>query len=105
MSATKAYILIFNVDVGNLPPIEVSGYMKSVRESFGDKEQYEDLLNAQVMMFFVPVHGNTTIEIVEFFIGSDKPHIRTGYAIEDTVNISSVGEKIIEFLKDVKEND
>jgi len=68
----KAYVVVFYVDVGDLPPEEVSPYMEQIGSKIIRQSDFEDLLNAQVMMVYVPRrHTPTNLQIHEFHVGEE----------------------------------
>ena len=78
----KAYIALFYLDVGPVPPSDVSGYMEAFRNAMNFHE-LEDCLNAQVLTYTIPLmSGPTRIEILEFFVDEEtQPHNKNSFDI------------------------
>ena len=95
----KAYVVVFYVDVSDLPPEEVSSYTETIRQKFIRETDFEDLLNAQVMLLCVPRrHVPTKLEIHEFHVGDASTQGPTLYDLS-----GKTVEEIIQILTTTRE--
>lgn len=95
----KAYVVVFYVDVADLPPEEVSIYMETIGSKLIRERDFEDLLNAQVMMLYIPRrHVPSKLEIHEFHIGDESTQGPTFYDLS-----GKTVEEIIQILTTTRE--
>jgi len=72
MGHLKAYVIVFNVPMGNLSPTHFAEQIEHIRGTF-KQEIFEDHLNAPCMVLFCPVtSGDTGINIYEIHPDSNK---------------------------------
>ena len=83
MPETRVYIVNVYIDITGVSPSDVIGYIESAKSSLNIDQELNDLLNAEILTFYIPVRNmQTKIEIHEFFVDDDSPKPKTYYRIE-----------------------
>jgi hypothetical protein len=94
----KSYIFIWYIDIGQINPMAAAQYMEGVKTTLDNEEKLEDMLNAEVLQYFIPVRNETTrLEILEFNINSFDPFSKNPEHLE--TKLSLLRNKIEELIK------
>lgn len=98
----KVYIFLWKIGIGNLPASHVADFMAAAKKHLRE-ESIEDMLNTQVLSYYLPDQESTRteLEVLEFFLDNTTPmnrgHLDGGLAL----NMDSLKQKISELLKEV----
>lgn len=98
----KVYIFLWKIGIGDLPASHVADFMTGAK-NYLKEESIEDLLNTQVLNYYLPDQESTRteLEVLEFFLDNTTPMNRSHLDGGSAVNLDSLKQKISELLKEV----
>jgi hypothetical protein len=97
----KSFIFIWRVDCSSVSPADVPTYMQGAKASLGADEELSDLLQGEVLTYFIPVQTETTLEVLEFNTDLKIPMTRNSRPVEAKFEV--VKERIFDLLKEVND--
>lgn len=85
------------IDLKNLPPTEASSYMEHVK-SLLPRKDFEDFFETEVLVLYIPVKNETSIEIHEIIL-NDLGYDKYNMILKDNnLNIKTVLDNIKELI-------
>jgi len=94
----KSYIFIWYIDVADISNGDISSYMESVKKTLGGERKLEDMLNGEVVEYFIPCRNILPrLEVLEFNINSFEKFSRNPEHLE--AKLLSLRSKMEELIK------
>jgi len=96
----KSYIFIWYIDIASMSSQDVPSYMEGAKNSLRNQEKLEDLLNGEVLEYFIPSRqGNSKLEVLEFNINTNKSFSKTSQDLNS--ELSDAKEKIKKIMDEL----
>lgn len=96
----KSYIFVWYVDIGDMAPQDVPYYMENTKSVLKNQESLEDLLNGEVIEYFIPTRqGPSRLEVLEFNINSNKSFSKTSESFDS--GLWNAKEKISKIMNEL----
>jgi hypothetical protein len=97
----KSFIFIWRINVADISPADVPNYLQGAKASLGQDDELAELLQGEVLTYFMPIQTETTLEVLEFNTDLKIPMTRNSRPVEAKFEV--VKERIFELLKEVND--
>ena len=93
----KSYIFIWYINVGDIAPNDDPSYVEAAKHSLVETDRLNELLNADVITYFIPTRVEPTrLEVLEFNINSNDPFSRSSNG--SIADLEEMKEKLAEVI-------